>query len=427
MNVDWFNPYEETQYSVGAIYLVVQNLPRHERFKLKNIILVGLIPGPKEPPKLINTYLDPLINDLIKLYHGVDIPNPHSLFGKTKIKAMLSCVVCDLPATRKVCGFLGSNATKGCSKCLYEFKTVHFGSKPDFSGFDYGSWEPRVFAMHYSKCIEAKNALTATRRNEIEKAFGVRYTELLRLSYFNVIRHHVVEPMHNLYLGIAKHTTSTWKDRNILKADDFSLIQEKIDLLIPPPKIGRIPRKIGSQTGFSAITADEWKNWIIMYSVYALDGILPPEDFHCWCLFVKACMLTCQLVITDEDIQHAHETLLQFCNEFQTLYGKECCTPNMHMACHLSDNLRDYGPLAAFWGYSFERYNGILESIKTSWDGPGKQMLKKIVALQSLEMIQTQLNNDFYTLLYNNSLESNLSSVELMSYDTTFLINHGHY
>lgn len=156
MNVDWFNPYEETQYSVGAIYLVVQNLPRRERFKLKNIILVGLIPGPKEPPKLINTYLDPLINDLIKLYHGVDISNPHSVFGKTKIKAMLSCVVCDLPATRKVCGFLGSNATKGCSKCLYEFKTVHFGSKPDFSGFDYGSWEPRVFAMHYSKCIEAK-------------------------------------------------------------------------------------------------------------------------------------------------------------------------------------------------------------------------------------------------------------------------------
>ena len=57
MNIDWFNPYEETQYSVGAIYLLVQNLPRYERFKLKNIILVGLIPGPKEPPKTINTYV----------------------------------------------------------------------------------------------------------------------------------------------------------------------------------------------------------------------------------------------------------------------------------------------------------------------------------------------------------------------------------
>ena len=125
-------------------------------------------------------------------------------------------------------------------------------------------------------------------------------------------------------------------------------------------------------------------------------------------------MLICQLVITNEDIQHAHETLLQFCREFQNLYGKDCCTPNMHMACHLQDNLRDYGPLAAFWAFSFERYNGTLESIKISWNGPEKQMLKKIVALQSLEMIHLNHPN---TLLYTNSLESNFSSVELMSYE----------
>ena len=30
MNIDWFNPYDETVYSVGAIYVVVLNLPRTE-------------------------------------------------------------------------------------------------------------------------------------------------------------------------------------------------------------------------------------------------------------------------------------------------------------------------------------------------------------------------------------------------------------
>lgn len=49
---------------------------------------------------------------------------------------------------------------------------------------------------------------------------------------------------------------------------------------------------------------------------------------------------------------------------------KECCTPNMHMACHLSDNLRDCGSLAAFWEFSFKWYNSTLESIKTSCNGP---------------------------------------------------------
>ena len=51
VNVDWFQPYERGVYSVGAIYLTIQNLPHDERYKTENIILVGVIPGPKEPEK----------------------------------------------------------------------------------------------------------------------------------------------------------------------------------------------------------------------------------------------------------------------------------------------------------------------------------------------------------------------------------------
>lgn len=48
LNVDWFQPFKHTIYSVGVIYLVIMNLPRSERFKPENVILVGLIPGPNE-------------------------------------------------------------------------------------------------------------------------------------------------------------------------------------------------------------------------------------------------------------------------------------------------------------------------------------------------------------------------------------------
>ena len=52
-------------------------------------------------------------------------------------------------------------------------------------------------------------------------------------------------------------------------------------------------------------------------------------------------------------------------------------------------------------------------------------MLNKIVSLQSLKVIQTQVNNEFYSFVCSKSVESSLSSVELMSYVTTFLISHG--
>lgn len=35
LNVDWFQPFKHTNYSVGAIYVTILNLPRAERFLKK--------------------------------------------------------------------------------------------------------------------------------------------------------------------------------------------------------------------------------------------------------------------------------------------------------------------------------------------------------------------------------------------------------
>lgn len=63
MNLDFFQPYKHVQYSMGAIYLTILNLPRNVRSKQVNTILVGLIPGPHEPRHDLNTFLEPLVED----------------------------------------------------------------------------------------------------------------------------------------------------------------------------------------------------------------------------------------------------------------------------------------------------------------------------------------------------------------------------
>ena len=52
--------------------MVIFNLPRSERFKLENIILVGMIPGPKEPEN-VNPFLKPIVDDLKTLYEGINL------------------------------------------------------------------------------------------------------------------------------------------------------------------------------------------------------------------------------------------------------------------------------------------------------------------------------------------------------------------
>ena len=103
LNVDWFKPFKDSPYSVGVVYLTILNLPREERFKRYNLILAGIIPGPKEPSLHTNTFLKPLVNDLLTLWDGVEM----SLHDNSKhnIRAALLCIACDIPAGKKVCGF----------------------------------------------------------------------------------------------------------------------------------------------------------------------------------------------------------------------------------------------------------------------------------------------------------------------------------
>ena len=385
LNLDWFNPFKHVQYSVGVLYLVVENLPRSERYKLENIIVVGTLPGPKEP-KYINSYLKPLIDELLILWNGVILRNS-SMFGITPIRCALTCITCDLPATRKLCGFKSFSSLHGCSKCFKEFPCESFGVKPDYSGFQRDHWVPRTHNEHLRQVNEVMAANTATKRDEIEKKYGVRYSELLRLPYIDVVNFHVIDPMHNLLLGTAKHVTSLWKDLGYLNNENLVAIQEKIDLMKIPAKLGRIPYKISSN--FSSLTADQWKNWIFAYSQYALHGILPIEHYTCWCLFVDACRYLLQPSISLHHLNEADKKLVEFNTSFELVFGKEHTTPNMHLHLHIKDCVFNYGPVHSFWCFPFERFNGVLGSFQKNWISPELQMLKKFVSYQNVLLTDT--------------------------------------
>ena len=92
--------------------------------------------------------------------------------------------------------------------------------------------------MNVQKRIAAKYAITATARRTIERSYGSKYSVL---NAFDIVRFHVVDPMHNLFLVIAKYTTKPWKDVGVLSNQDYVSI---VDSMIVPSKIGRIPRNI---------------------------------------------------------------------------------------------------------------------------------------------------------------------------------------
>ena len=375
LNVDWFQPYKHTQTSVGVIYLTVLNLPRYIRYKRENIILVGMIPGPREP-KCLNPFLKPLVEELLELWNGIDFPVHTSTGIKCEyVKAAILCVCCDLPAASKTCGFLGHSANLSCTKCL-KISPGEVGNK-DYSGFNRSSWKKRNNDQHRKAIQKIMKCNTKTSREEMESKEGCRYSSLVELPYFDATRMLCIDPMHNLLLGTGKHMLSLWTEQGWINKRHFCSIQKFVDELIVPSHIGRIPQKI--ESAFSGFKADQFKSWILIYSIPALYSILPTPHLECWRHFVLACQIICKQTLSVIEIDLADILLLKFCNRVQELYGSTAITPNMHLHCHLKEIMLDYGPVQEFWLFSFERYNGLLESQPTNNRAIEEQLMKRFI------------------------------------------------
>ncbi|XP_077867666.1 uncharacterized protein LOC144356999 [Saccoglossus kowalevskii] len=380
LNVDWFQPYDHTPHSLGAIYLVINNLPRQERFLPNNMILVGLLPGPKEPKKHMNSYMEPLVAELQQLSTSVKMKDESSIGNIYRAEVM--CISSDIPATRKCGGFVGHGALRGCSKCLTSFPREEFGAKADYSNFDDESYPPRSDGEHKEHAYRALMARTQADQTRIEREYGARWTHLNYLKYFQPVRFHVVDPMHNLLLGTAKNVIKTWKTLSVIDDTKMETIQDRVDKMTVPSHIGRIPRKIAA--GFSGFTADQWRNWVAVFSIFALKDVIPDEHYKCWQIFVEACTIVCARKITIQDAYKAHALLKDFCKTFANLYGKEHCTINMHMHMHLIDSILNFGPVYGFWCFSFERFNGILGSFPNNKHSITVQLMRRFLQDQQV-------------------------------------------
>ena len=419
LNIDWFQPFEHTTYSVGVIFLVMLNLPRSIRFKRENVILYGLIPGPSEPSLTVNSYLSCLVSDLLSLWDGVLLGIPGST-TKVKFRCALLGVSCDLPAGRKTCGFLSHSANLGCSKCYHNFFT---SNGTDYGGnFDRNLWRDRTNTQHRSDVTEILKCTTKTARLSAEKKFGCRYSVLLDLPYFDPVRMLLVDPMHNLFMGTAKHVAfDVLIGRNILDREALKKIKSRIQNAIVPTGLGRLPASIN--TGIF-LTAEQWKNWTVYFSIYCLHGLIPPVQLECWRHYVLACRRLCKISVTNDDLTVADALLVRFCRKFKELYGTAALTPNIHMHCHIVSCMRDFGPMYSFWLFPFERYNGILGSQPTNNHSVEVQLMRRFHKDNMHLQLATEANHWQLSEVFGDLLPAaNLSSTENILLGSKYIIS----
>lgn len=390
LNIDWFQPFERRKdISVGVIYMSILNIPRHERFKRENMILIGIIPHLKKEPSDVNHFLEPLVKELQLLQNGIQV-NTHMKPLGTIIRAVLLCVSADIPASRKICGFLSHAGRLGCSKCLCEFPRS-FQEGANYSNFDMDSWIPRTKAYHENALKKIKKCKTKTEQKRIESYYGCRYSVLTKLSYWDPVRHHVIDPMHNLFEGTAKAMFRLYVERSILTSEKMEILESSLRRMKYSYDIGKFPLNIASN--WTSLTADNWKMWTLHLSMYALKDILPEQDYKCWQTFVLACRKIVKPQLSKNDANLSRLLFAKFGSSVATLYGEMFVKPNMHLSCHLSQCIIDYGSIYGFWCFAYERTNGILGSYHTNNRDFEIQLMREFLTSMQLCGIQQCIPN----------------------------------
>ncbi|VDB94355.1 unnamed protein product [Peniophora sp. CBMAI 1063] len=206
--VDWFNAFGKRSsrgHSSGVLYLVCFNLPPELRYRVENMCLIAVIPGPKEPAlQALNHYLAPVVDDLLSLWKPGVVLSRTATAVEVLVRGALLPLIADTPAIRKAQGTLSfSSKVSPCSVCAI--------SSSELNDFDYEHWKRRSWAEHMEHATAWRDAPTQAARKTLEDLTGIRWSELLRLPYWNPTVYAIVDAMHNLFLGdIASHLEKAW-------------------------------------------------------------------------------------------------------------------------------------------------------------------------------------------------------------------------
>jgi len=123
---------------------------------------------------------------------------------------------------------------------------------------------------------------------------------------------------------------------------------------IKPPKFMHRVRSVDELLHWKV---SELKMWCFFNSIPVLEGVLRQDYFEHYLLLVTTITLLNSEKITPFMLNVAENFLNKFAKEFETLYGLNFCSINIHQLLHLPDCVRRLGPLWTFSCFEYENIN----------------------------------------------------------------------
>lgn len=149
--------------------------------------------------------------------------------------------------------------------------------------------------------------------------------------------------------------------------------------LKPPTYVRRKPRPISEIANFKA---SELLNCLWFYIRYALPGLLPTRVVKHFEKLSTATYTLCSESMTKSEVINACDTLIEFANDFENIYGPGAITMDIHLLRHYKQMILTCGPIWSYCLFGFENNIGHIKNYVRGTTDVLEQISKKYPASQ---------------------------------------------
>ena len=413
LSIDGAQLYESKQSDCWIYIWIIVDLAPDKRYKIRNILPGGVIPGP-DPPKDLDSFLFPGLAHVSALQkEGLPIWDAYH-HRRALSFIFLLLVLADAVAMallsgsvghhgrkgcRLLCGFIGRNKKQGAHyyPALIRpngFKNHRTSSHPDVDVNTLPIPDPGEYRtdLHYVTSARSKAEFQRRRFDTgIGKPSifdGVPRILKLPTCFAGDLMHQPLINLAALFLDLwcarsdardydrfsswpwAVLVEDVWKAHGKVVADAAKYL---------PTSFDRAPRNPQEKIS-SGFKAWEFLNYIYGLGPGVFYSVLPEPYYSHFCQLIRAIRIIYQHSITRDQLVSAHRLLLQWCLDFKHHYCdrkpdrlhfvRQC----VHSLTHLAQETFRLGPLSLSSQWTMERVIGYLGSLLRQPSNPFRNL-----------------------------------------------------
>lgn len=339
--------------------------------KLANIrytkaIIVGIYRGATKPSDP-NTFFEKFIVDFKRIVDSGGI----CVRGK-KLPIRLRCFVADAPARAFILNHRGHMSNKPCSKCTVS--GVRCEGRNTFRGINY----PLRTDEEYVSCIDEDHHKDGN--------------SPLSTLPFGMVSQVPFEYMHLVCLGVMKKLFSAWvcgkySRQSKLPARSISIMSSRLEELkvYCPSDFARRPKSLDMCTKYKAT---EFRQFLLYTGPVVAYGILDHQLYTHFLLLHAAIRILVSASPSEAYLKFAELALKIFVNRCEDFYGATFYSYNVHGLIHLTDDVRQFGPLDSFSAFFYENNMKIFRKYCRKPNFPLQQISKRITEMKACNASQ---------------------------------------